>query len=351
MHKKIVIIGAGLSGILTAYRLSKKGYAIEIIEARDRIGGRIHSIKSGEVIVEMGATWFNPTHKNLIALLHEFEIDFFEQFMKGKSFFEASLNASLQTLDLSENGSSYRITGGTINLIEKIKSQLNDVKIHLNEEVIALDFTQNNVLITTNKQAISADYVISTMPQPLFIDTLISKPSLPEQLISISKKTHTWMQDSIKIALVYATPFWRDKGKSGAFFSNIGPIVEFYDHATNDLTGFALCGFAQGELALISKQERKAKILKQLENVFGKEVLDFIAYHEVIWSQETFTENNNQEGFLYPHQNNGHPLFRESQFENRLFLSGTETASQFPGYMEGAIIASNYTVNAILNKQ
>lgn len=42
--KGILIIGAGITGLSAAVDLIEKGYAVTIIEARDRIGGRIHSI-------------------------------------------------------------------------------------------------------------------------------------------------------------------------------------------------------------------------------------------------------------------------------------------------------------------
>jgi monoamine oxidase len=45
---------------------------------------------------------------------------------------------------------------------------------------------------------------------------------------------------------------------------------------------------------------------------------------------------------MYPHQNNGHPLFRV--LLDNLIFAGTETANQYPGYMEGAIIAAENTV-------
>ncbi|MBN9413112.1 MAG: FAD-dependent oxidoreductase [Candidatus Paracaedimonas acanthamoebae] len=42
--KEIVIIGAGLAGLTTAYRLHQKGYHVNVYEARPRIGGRVHSV-------------------------------------------------------------------------------------------------------------------------------------------------------------------------------------------------------------------------------------------------------------------------------------------------------------------
>ena len=45
-HKKIIIIGAGISGLVAGYELSLAGHDITILEARDRIGGRVLTIRS-----------------------------------------------------------------------------------------------------------------------------------------------------------------------------------------------------------------------------------------------------------------------------------------------------------------
>lgn len=343
-----MILGAGLSGLLTAYRLQNKGFDIVIIEARNRIGGRIYTLKSGEANIEMGATWFNEIHKNFKALLREFEVDFFEQFMKGTSYFEPFSASQAQAIEIPENNSSYRVVGGTSKIIEKIQNELKEVKIHFDEKVTALDFTYEKIKITTNKQTFSADFVISTIPQSLFVSKINFTPNLPKQLKDVAQTTHTWMQDSIKVALIYQTAFWRNQAISGTFFSNVGPITEFYDHSTFHLDGFALCGFINSGMSLYEKEERKHKVLIQLEKVFGTQALNFIDYQETIWSDEEFTKNKNQDGFIFPHQNNGHAVFRISYYENRLFISGTETASQFAGYMEGAVTSANYVANAIL---
>ena len=348
MNKKIIILGAGLSGLLIAYRLQNRGFDIEIIEARNRIGGRIHTQKLGAANIEMGATWFNEVHKNFKALLLEFNVDFFEQFMKGTSYFEPFSASQAQEIEIPENNSSFRVVGGTSQIIEKIQNELKEAKIHLDEQVTALDFTNEIIKITTHKQSFSADFVISTIPQALFVSKINVTPNLPKQLIAIAQNTHTWMQDSIKVAIIYQTAFWRNQAISGTFFSNVGPITEFYDHSTFNLDGFALCGFINSGMSLYEKEERKLKVLLQLEKVFGKQALNFIYYQETIWSDEEFTKNKNQDGFIFPHQNNGHSIFRESYFENRLFLSGTETASHYPGYMEGAVSSANYVANAIL---
>jgi len=349
LNKKIIIIRAGLSGLLIAYRLLNKGFDIEIIEARNRVGGRIHTIKSGKATIEMGATWFTKVHHNLSALLEEFEVGYFEQFIKGKSFYETLFETPAQIIEIPEKNPSYRVSGGTFQLLEKIKKELNEVKFHLNEMVTTIDFTNEKASVVTNKKTFSSDIVISTIPQQLLVTNTIFLPKLPEQLINIGAKTHTWMQDSIKVALVYANPFWRTKNLSGTLFSTIGPVSEFYDHSNYNVDGFALCGFINAEMAMYSKKDRKNKILLHLEKIFGKDALDFIDYQETIWSEEEFTKNTKQNNFVFPHQNNGHPIFRESYYNNRLFLSGSETALQYPGYMEGAILSANEVVSRILN--
>lgn len=78
----VLIIGAGLSGLLTGYLLKKEGIPFKIIEARNGIGGRINTVYgTNNSPIEMGATWFTNQHKHLMALLEELEIDYFEQHM------------------------------------------------------------------------------------------------------------------------------------------------------------------------------------------------------------------------------------------------------------------------------
>lgn len=348
MNKKIVILGAGLSGLLTAYRLQNKGFDIEIIEARDRIGGRIHTIHTDTAQLEMGATWFNDIHVNFRTLLSELGIEFFEQFMQGTSYYETSSDVAAQEIQIPQDNPSYRVSGGTSQLTGALKNKLTAIGIHLNETVSNLNFENDKALITTQNQSFEADYVISTLPQALFTNDIIITPALPQKLSDLAENTHTWMQDSIKVAFVYAEPFWRNKKYSGALFSNVGPITEFYDQSNADLDKFALCGFISSGMEMYSQKERLEKVKTQLQKIFGKEALQFLSYHETVWSEETQTKSSKQIGFMYPHQNNGHPLFRQSYCNNRLFFAGTETANRYPGYMEGAVIAAENTANAIL---
>ena len=80
----VVIVGAGLSGLLIGYRLKSLGIPFQILEARGRVGGRIYTrLSTNATPVEMGATWFGDQHVHLKKLLEELGIGYFEQYMNG----------------------------------------------------------------------------------------------------------------------------------------------------------------------------------------------------------------------------------------------------------------------------
>ena len=65
----IAIIGCGVSGLRCADILQQRGAKVTILEARDRIGGRIHQIETGGHTVDLGANWIHEPNKNPIAEL------------------------------------------------------------------------------------------------------------------------------------------------------------------------------------------------------------------------------------------------------------------------------------------
>lgn len=66
---KVIVIGAGVSGLAAARHLADAGCEVVILEARDRLGGRLHTDRSLSTPVEMGANWIHGTEKNPISAL------------------------------------------------------------------------------------------------------------------------------------------------------------------------------------------------------------------------------------------------------------------------------------------
>ena len=343
----ILIIGAGLSGLITAYRLKQQGIPFKILEARSRIGGRIlTTYGKDDCPTEMGATWFNGVHKNLIQLLDELEISYFEQYMTGTAFYQADPNFPAKSIEIPQQDPSYRIVGGTSALINALYAKLEPKDVLLKQKVKQIVFEKDSVKVISN-QVFEVTRIVLALPPKLWAKKIQFEPTLSSELIAIANETQTWMEDSIKVALRYDKQFWQDKGQSGAFFSNSGPLTEFYDHSNQERKKFSLCGFMSTAYKNLSEEDRKYNVLTQLKNTFGADALNYIDYQECIWGQEenTFEKSDSP---LFPHQNNGHPVFRKSFFDDRLFISSAESAKEFAGYMDGAVFAGNHTAQKIL---
>ncbi len=85
----VIIVGAGLAGLVAARRLRERGASVRVIEARDRVGGRTlsHRSKSGK-IVDLGAQWIGPTQDRVEALVRELGLHTFDQYCTGKKILE-----------------------------------------------------------------------------------------------------------------------------------------------------------------------------------------------------------------------------------------------------------------------
>ena len=76
--KSCVIIGAGLGGLSAAYKLKHAGWNVTILEARDRVGGRVFSHRLPEnpnLVCELGGEWVGASHERIQALCRDFKIE------------------------------------------------------------------------------------------------------------------------------------------------------------------------------------------------------------------------------------------------------------------------------------
>lgn len=80
----IVVVGAGFAGLTTARNVAKAGHSVVVLEARDRVGGRVwnHHLPGG-VISERGGTFVGPTQDRVIALSKELGVKRFRTYDNG----------------------------------------------------------------------------------------------------------------------------------------------------------------------------------------------------------------------------------------------------------------------------
>jgi monoamine oxidase len=84
LEADVCVVGAGLAGLTAARRLSQAGQSVVVLEARDRVGGRVWTQTSaGGVPVDMGACFVGPNHDRLHALAKETGVTTFKTFVEG----------------------------------------------------------------------------------------------------------------------------------------------------------------------------------------------------------------------------------------------------------------------------
>ena len=70
----VIVIGAGLSGLLCATRLVAGGARVRVLEARDRVGGRLLGCEVGGALFDLGGQWWTRGQTRLAALADELGI-------------------------------------------------------------------------------------------------------------------------------------------------------------------------------------------------------------------------------------------------------------------------------------
>jgi monoamine oxidase len=349
IESDILIIGAGLTGLTMAYALKDSGLSIKLVEARSRVGGRIETVETVDgVKVEMGATWLGNKHIYLSKLLNELGLETFEQIIGDTAIYEAISTSPHYLARIPPNPEpSLRIAGGTDTLVKKLLSFISSENVFTDTKVDRILQSDNLLLTDCTHTIFKSKLVVSTLPPNLLVNSIKFSGQLPKTLVSIAKNTHTWMGESIKIALTYPKPFWRSAELSGTIMSNVGPIPEMYDHSNIEDNKYALMGFLNGSYFQLTKDERLAIIMKQLKKYFGELAETYTTYEEKMWraEKETFIP---YESNVLPHQLNGDDVYQESYLDDRFMLAGTETSSYYPGYMEGAVYSALMTSQKII---
>jgi len=109
---KVLVIGAGISGLAAAKNLNDSGYDVTILEAKDRIGGRLYTDRSLGVPLEVGANWIhdnNPETNPIMKIKEELGLESHKCSLAGSV-------ASFQVLD--KEGNEIKVTNKELEKIE-----------------------------------------------------------------------------------------------------------------------------------------------------------------------------------------------------------------------------------------
>lgn len=84
----VVVVGAGLSGLQAAYSAQKEGLSVAVLEARDRVGGKVWSVPlaSKRGTADLGAAWINDSLQPRIwSYVQKFGLQVVKQRLEGKA--------------------------------------------------------------------------------------------------------------------------------------------------------------------------------------------------------------------------------------------------------------------------
>src|SRR5215467_11873490 len=85
----VVVVGAGLAGLTAGRQLQRAGYSVLVVEARDRVGGRVlsHTLAGGDV-VDAGGQFVGPAQRHVLGLAAELDVATVPIFTKGHKLLE-----------------------------------------------------------------------------------------------------------------------------------------------------------------------------------------------------------------------------------------------------------------------
>ena len=436
----VVVVGAGLSGLMAARLLRRAGLRVTLLEARDRVGGRVWSQSIGDGCwIDFGAQWIAPGQRRIQALVKEFGLATTESHTRGASVWmarggaeprrgsfpagwlakldqllislrlerlamqfgartpptdprrrdldsqtfaawlkqKALTHAGLEAVRLTveegvcasiEEVSCYEVIqqiasigglaalaspeqtflpGGAQAIAQRLAGELG-ADLQLGRPVTAIRQDADQVTISTAGGELRAQRVILALPPQL-----LSEISLDLDLSGRAQ----WCQRAIvkgrvvKTVIVYEQAWWRLHGLNGHVISPNGPIEHLADASDQEGSPGILIAFATGcradELAVLEEGPRKTLILEQIRSSLGDAPTPPIAFHSINRNGDPWSQGGYASRLGPSHSSGDQPSLADPI--GRVHFAGTETASQWRSYMEGALQSGERAAREVLN--
>ncbi|MFF7848074.1 flavin monoamine oxidase family protein [Streptomyces sp. NPDC007910] len=237
-----------------------------------------------------------------------------------------------------------RITETTQEIANRLAEKLGD-RIVLDTRVREISQDDDGVTVRTDSAVISAKYVIVTAAPEhrSYIDFL---PALPEKTEGLTK---TWPMGKLSKAFVaYDKPFWRAEGLSGEALMDSGTAFITFDVSPDDGPGILMVFCAPRMYDGFDEETRRSRIIQQMVDLYGPQASTPIDYVDHCWGTEPFAPGGPHPAVgPYAVTSYGSAL---TEPHGRVHWSGTETAGEWVGTLNGAVLTGLRTAKEVAQR-
>jgi monoamine oxidase len=237
-----------------------------------------------------------------------------------------------------------KFKGGMHQIPRRIAEELGE-RVVLDVPVARIAQDDAAVRLTTPKGVFEARHAIVAVP-PGPASRIQFEPHLPSSRDGLQQRMP--MGNIIKAVVAYKEPFWRKLGFSGQIATDDDTLGIVMDDAVEEGGAALLLCFIEGhralELSAAGKDERRKRVIASLVRFFGTEAASTIGYDDNDWTIEPYTHG--YVGHMPPGVMTRYgKALREPC--GRIHWAGTETSTEWPGHIEGALRAGIRAANEV----
>ncbi|MFF8649631.1 flavin monoamine oxidase family protein [Streptomyces griseoluteus] len=250
----------------------------------------------------------------------------------------------LHMLDVEAGANQDRFVETTQEIANRLAEKLGD-RVVLDTRVRRISQDDDGVMVHTDSAVISAKHVIVTAA-PEHRSYIEFLPALPEKTQGL---TRTWPMGRLSKAFVaYDRPFWRAEGLSGEAVMDTGTAFITFDVSPDNGPGVLMVFCTPSVYDNFDPETRRSRVVQQMVDLYGPQASTPIDYVDHCWGTEPFAPGGpHPAAGPYASVSYGSAL---TEPHGRIHWSGTETAGEWVGTMNGAVLTGLRTAKQVAQR-